>query len=79
MLKLHTAADLVHIGFLRSVLESNGIECMLRNEFLFGALGELPATEWPELWLVHDADEAQARRILQDLQQAGDPHTADSD
>lgn len=51
------------VGHLRNVLESHGIVCVVKNEFLSGALGEIPPNEcWPELWVLDEAqfDEAVA-------------------
>lgn len=38
------------VAHFRSLLESEGIPCRIRNEYLAGAAGELPPTEcWQEL------------------------------
>ena len=40
---------------LKELLEGEGIACLLRNEELFAALGEIPFLEClPELWVVDD-------------------------
>jgi hypothetical protein len=40
---------------LKERLEREGIACLLRNEELFAALGEIPFLECrPELWVVDD-------------------------
>jgi hypothetical protein len=40
---------------LRQMLEREGIACLLRNEELFAAMGEIPFLECrPELWVVDD-------------------------
>lgn len=50
---------------LKNVLEMQGIECDVRNQFLSGALGEVPAFEcWPQLWVRHAADWPRAQEIL---------------
>lgn len=42
---------------LQNILENNGIEIMLKNEFLAGAAGELiPHETWMELWVTNDDD-----------------------
>ncbi len=51
------------VGHMKTVLESHGIRCLVRNDFLSGAAGELPPSEcWPELWVLEDdqVDEAAA-------------------
>jgi hypothetical protein len=66
MLKIHTADDPILIGYLKSVLKSERIECHIRNELLIGGSGELPPTEcWPELWVWHDDDVQRARSVIE--------------
>ena len=63
MRKVYASQLAPMVGHLRNVLESHGITCMVKNEYLAGAAGELPPTEcWPELWVMEDAkyDEAVA-------------------
>ena len=56
MKKLYSAQDPLMIGHLKNVLESQGIECVVKNTYLAGAVGEIPPIEcWPELWVVEDA------------------------
>jgi len=53
------------IGFLRSVLEEHGITCLVKNELLLGASGEIPPNEcWPELWVVEDRELSAAERVV---------------
>ena len=47
----------------RNLLETEGIEVLVRNAALSSALGELPATE-TELWVLNDADLDRAQAIL---------------
>ncbi len=66
--KLHTAADLHSIVHLKNILEGEGIACSIRNQFLSGALGELPVFEcWPQLWVQHPRDWLRARALLSDF------------
>ncbi len=65
MVKLHTSPRPVDIHNLKNVLGAQGIACEIRGELRGMAVGELPPNEcWVELWLVDDADEDLARRIL---------------
>ena len=53
------------VKHLKNLLESHGINCVLKNENLGGAAGELPPTEcWPELWLTDDKDYDEACRLV---------------
>jgi len=58
------AASLLQVAHARNVLISAGIDCELRNQYLAGALGDLPMLEtWPQLW-VDDSFESAALRAL---------------
>jgi hypothetical protein len=46
------AASLLQVAHARNVLTAAGIESELRNQYLAGALGDLPMLEtWPQLWV----------------------------
>ena len=56
------------MGHLRNALQDQGIDCLLRNEYLIGGAGDLPPNEcWPELWITDERDLEPARRLLQAL------------
>lgn len=53
---------------LKSELEAAGLQCEMRNIFTAGLSPEVPITDTtPELWLVHDEQLDEARRILEVL------------
>lgn len=59
---------LAEIGHFKNVLEQNDIPCVIKNEQLSGALGEVPFIEClPELWVVDDDDLDRAERLLSEL------------
>lgn len=63
---------------LKELLEGEGIACLLRNEELFAAMGEIPFIEClPELWVVDDEVYPRARVLLEGWLQA-DEHKAES-
>jgi Putative prokaryotic signal transducing protein len=63
--RVFSTFDPVLSGLIRSVLEAAGIPCLLRNQYLTGALGELPATEcWPQVWVLDDDDAPRALRLI---------------
>jgi hypothetical protein len=67
MKKLHTftLADRAEAGLLKELLEREGITCLIRNEQLFAALGEIPFLEcYPELWVVDDEVWPRAKTLL---------------
>lgn len=48
-----------------SVLEAAGIPCLMRNQYLTGALGELPVNEcWPQVWVLDAGDRPRALRLI---------------
>jgi hypothetical protein len=58
------AASLLQVAHARNLLIAAGIDSELRNQYLAGALGDLPMLEtWPQLW-VDDALEAAALSAL---------------
>jgi hypothetical protein len=64
MKRVFRAASLIQVAHARNVLLTAGIQSELRNQYLAGALGDLPMLEtWPQLY-VEDADEAVALRAL---------------
>lgn len=81
MKKLHTFSmhERPQAGLIRELLEKEGIACLLRNEQLFSALGEIPLLEcFPELWVIDDEVYPRARMLLERWLQAeenGSPWT----
>lgn len=64
MKRVFRAATLLQVAHARNVLITAGIHCELRNQYLAGALGDLPMMEtWPQLY-VEDADEGFALSVL---------------
>ena len=65
MKMVYTAADPVQVGHLRSILEAEQIQTLVKNEHLTGGIGELPAAEcWPEIWVVDPRDHERAEHLL---------------
>jgi len=65
MRKVHTAESMVEVAHLRNILESAGIACLVRNERLGGAMGEIPFVEcWPELWVREPRQALRARGLI---------------
>lgn len=71
MLRLCTAANLPEAYLLLHRLTQAGIEARVFNEHAQGGLGEIPFVHaWPEIWLMEPAQEARARRILEEFESA---------
>ncbi len=72
MKKLKTATNQIELGFFQGILQQEGINCLVKNEFLSGASGELPVNEtWPEIW-VADEDLYRATVILENIEFSDD-------
>jgi hypothetical protein len=66
--------DITLVGHYQSVLESNDIATYMKNQFGTSGAGELPFVEViPQLWVLNDADEKQARALIEELH---DPENA---
>jgi hypothetical protein len=66
MKTVYSDANFSIVGVFRSILEGNGINCRIRNEYLSAGMGELPPIEcWPQL-CVEDDDYAEAKRIVEE-------------
>ena len=65
MKKLYTAQDPLTISHLKNILETGGVECVVRNTYLASAAGEIPPIEcWPELWVVEDERYEEAQAVI---------------
>jgi len=67
MKMVYTAHNLMQVGHMRNVLESEGIRCVIRNDGLVGGAGELPLNEtWPELWVEREMDWTRAEQLVEE-------------
>jgi hypothetical protein len=65
--KVFESFDYMEAGRVRSLLEANGIETFMKNEFSTGALGELPFVEVaPMVFVIHEADLPRALALIGD-------------
>lgn len=66
MHKVYENFDLSRVGRMQSVLESNGIQTFVKNQYSSGALGEIPFVEiCPQLYVLEEADVERAKSLLQ--------------
>jgi len=64
MKKIFSSQDVALVGFYKNLLENNNIETIIKNYYLTGGIGDLPANECvPELWVLDD-DKAEAATAL---------------
>ena len=63
---VYTSDNFMLAGRIQSLLESNKIQCFMKNASLTGGIGELPANEcWPEVWVNHDEDEKNSQHLIE--------------
>ena len=65
MKKIFASNDISMVGLYKSILEANGIVCIVKNYFLTSGIGDLPANECvPELWIMEDNKLEEAKALL---------------
>ena len=61
------------VGHMKSILESKGIRCEIRNEGGVSVAGEVPFTQvYPELWVLSNADVAAAKAFIEEYRESID-------
>jgi hypothetical protein len=69
MKKLFTHENRMIVYNLKNVLQGEGIDTIVANEFASGGAGDLATFDtWPELWIEDEARLEQAQAIIQDIQ-----------
>lgn len=68
MKQLYQARDRIEAQLICDHLHFHGVEVSLLGDYLSGAAGELPAMQFPVIWLMHDEDESRARALLEQFQ-----------
>lgn len=67
MIKVFEDFDFSRVGQMQSLLEANGIETFLKNQFGFGGTGELPFVETvPQLYVLNENDVPRALLLMKD-------------
>lgn len=67
--KVFTAEHISEAGLIRSYLEQHNVPSQLRNEYVSGALGDLPfMTSSPEIW-VDSSIVSTAAKLIAELNQ----------
>lgn len=80
MKKLHTFSfsDRLLATMYRELLANEGIACLVRNDQLSSAVGEIPFIEcFPELWVIDDDVLPRARMLLNGWMTATEPARED--
>ena len=73
MIKVFEDFDYMRVGQMQSLLEAQGIETFLKNQFGFGGTGELPFVETvPQLFVLHQRDVDRAKQIILEADESVD-------
>ena len=68
MIKVFEDFDIMLVGHYQSVLESNGIDTFMKNQFGTSGAGELPFVEVvPQLWVLNEDDAGRAKALILEL------------
>ncbi len=66
MRKIYESLDDLMTAHIKNVLDADGIDCVIRNEFLPNPLGAVAECR-PEVWVLDDAAVDRARQIIEEL------------
>tara|TARA_Y100000589_G_C26813431_1_gene490820 strand:- start:85 stop:435 length:351 start_codon:yes stop_codon:yes gene_type:complete len=71
MLKVYTAENPTEAHIVKGILESGGIESVVKDIMLFSARGELPITPEtaPTVWVIEESRYNEAQRIVRRYEQ----------
>lgn len=65
MKKVYASEDRLMAGHIKNLLESNDMNCIMKNEHITCGAGEIPLNEcWPEIWITDDSQYEVAKKIV---------------
>jgi hypothetical protein len=66
MKMIYTNENRFLVANAKNILESNGINVIIKNEFASSAMGEISAFDsWVEIWVIDDSDYERAFTIIE--------------
>ena len=73
---IYTRENKLLVENARNLLQMEGIETVMKNEFSSGAAGDLaPQDTWPELWLVDEIQLDKAKALLERMEEQAEVMT----
>lgn len=70
---LYSNESLFMVTNVKNIMEAQGIDVFIKNEFSQGAIGEISAFDaWPEVWLFNEGDFQRATEVLQASEKLND-------
>jgi hypothetical protein len=73
---LYEARDGLQANLLRDHLAAHHIQSVVLGDYLSGAAGELPAVNFPVVWVLEDRDLPRARQLLEAFLTPAEPAAA---
>jgi len=66
MKRVYSSQSRFTIGRIKNALDNERINCFIKNEFLSGAVGEIPPIEcWLEIWITRESHVERAQKIIE--------------
>jgi len=82
MKQVFTAENRLNVYHIKNLLETKGIESIVKNDGLTSVIGDIPTvTAWPEVWITDPGMEAYAKEIIEhskNSEVAGDEWVCDN-
>jgi hypothetical protein len=73
MKKVFTHENRMIVYNMKNLLQGEGIDTVMKNEFSGGGVGDLPAFDiWPEIWIRDEAQFVKAQSILHGVTDASE-------
>lgn len=67
MKKVYASQDRLMVSHFKNILINEGIPCIIKNDYLTMAMGEIPLNEcWLELWVEKDSHRKKAQSIIEE-------------
>ena len=78
MKKIYESADGLMVGHIKNLLVNEGIQFVIRNEYLANIVGGIPPNEcWYEIWVTNELQYDEAKMIIESAlsnEEASYPH-----
>ncbi|MES1924520.1 DUF2007 domain-containing protein [Salinisphaera sp. T31B1] len=72
--EVYLAADPVNAEIAKDVLAGHGIAAHVRNQYLWGGMGDLPANVYPSVWVDDEVDFAAAKALIRRFERGALAH-----
>lgn len=67
MKKVYTHENRFFVSNAKNIVDAEGIETLLKNEYAAGAAGDLaPIDAWMELWVINERDAQKATALIEE-------------